>query len=121
MTEDDAKRAAGSLAWSIVKEQLGATTLLELTRDKMLPLLQRTHRLEKSLRPGKFNGQEYEPPLDQVYSRTRLGLTWGTSVEYANRVSQKRPIWPDSIDPWLDEALEAGINAVVNRIREVLT
>lgn len=120
MSEDEAKREAAKLAWAYVKRHLGAQTLLELTASKMLPLLQKTGRLASSLAPGDFDGKDYDPPPEQVYRRSNSGLTWGSGVEYASRVSEKRPLWADSIDPWIDDALEAGINATVDLIREEL-
>lgn len=118
--EEEAKRRAAQIAWEYVKDELGASTILEYARDRIIPLLQKTGRLEKSLRPGNFSGEEYQPPAEQVYRRSQRSLTWGTSVEYASRVSEKRPLWPDNIDVWIKRALDSGINAVVKKLKDVL-
>lgn len=120
MSEGEAAREASKIAWSYVKKRLGATTILEYAKGQAVLLLQRSGRLEKSLRPGLFSGEKYIAPTDQVCRIDQKGLTWGTSVEYASRVSEKRPLWPDNIDPWIVRALNAGIDAVIKKLKEAL-
>lgn len=119
MSNADAAREAAKLAWSVVKKS-GATTILEYAKDRTILLLQRSGRLEKSLRPGSISGSAYSPPDNQVYRRDKNSLTWGTAVEYANRVSKKRPLWPANIDVWIRRAIDAGVTAIINKLKESL-
>lgn len=120
MSGREAEESAAQQAWNYVKKHLGATTILDFASRQTVLLLQKSGRLEKSLSPGTFSGKRYEPPPEQVFRIDQTSLTWGTSVEYANRVSKKRPIWPDELDPWLSRALEAGIEAVIAVVKSAL-
>lgn len=119
-TEAEAKTHAAAIAWNYVKKELGATTILAFAKDQILLLLQRSGSLEKSLRPGSFSGEKYNPPDGQIFKIEKSGLTWGSSIEYASRVDKKRPLWPKNIDPWITRAINSGIEAVVIRIKNAL-
>jgi hypothetical protein len=119
MSEDAAMRQAAILAWSVLKSR-GATTILDYAKNRTVLLLQRSGRLEKSLRPGSISGDLYSPPDGQVFRRDKNSLTWGTAVEYANRVSVKRPLWPKNIDVWIRRGIDAGVLAIIKKLKESL-
>lgn len=120
MSGKEAASLAAEKAWAYVKNQMGATTILAYAKNRIIPLLQKSGRLEQSLKPGTIIGNEYHPPDDQIYTLDKNELTWGTRVEYASRVDKKRPLWPKEIDPWITRAVEAGIDAIIQRLKEVL-
>lgn len=119
MDDAEATESAAKAAWNYVKAH-GATTILEYAKDRAVLLLQRSGRLERSLRPGTLLYGIYEPPDDQVFRVDQKGLTLGSSVEYASSVDKKRPLWPDHIDPWIASAVEAGIQAVIEKLKSIL-
>lgn len=120
MGEKESLSAAAAMAWDHVKKAMGAKTILDYAKGRILLLLQRSGELEKSLRPGNFTGDKYDPPENQISRIEKNGLTWGTSIPYANRVSKKRPLWPKKIDPWITHGVEAGIIAVVKKLKDIL-
>jgi len=120
LSESEARETAAASAWKYVKDKLGAKTILDYTSRQTVLLLQRSGRLEKSLRPGEISGERYSPPPEQVYHKDQTSLTWGTKVEYATDVDKKRPLWPQNIDPWIKRALDAGIESVIKKLTEVL-
>lgn len=120
MTGPEASAEAAKVAWNYVKSKMGATTILAYASNRTLLLLQRSGRLETSLRPGEFSGEKYSPPIDQVFTIDQKGLTWGSAVEYASKVSVKRPLWPESIDVWLKRALDFAISAVIKKVASIV-
>lgn len=116
----EATSAAAAIAWDHVKKTMGAKTILAYAKDRIMLLLQKSGRLEKSLRPGTLSGEKYNPPPEQVSRLDKSELTWGTGVEYASRVHTKRPFWPKNIDPWITRAVEAGIQSVIKKLKDIL-
>lgn len=119
MDEAEASQLAAKMAWSTVKRH-GAQTLLELTKHLQAPLLNKTGALLASLTPGIYSGGIYHPPEHQIYRRTPSELTYGTDIPYAARVAEKRPLWPVDIQPWIDRAVEFGLQAVLHHVTTVL-
>jgi hypothetical protein len=125
MDEDDARGIAAAKAWNTVKD-MGAWTLIGTLGVKQMPLLNRTGRLEESLVPnplssGGFGAGQYEPAnADQIFRIASGSLEIGTKVEYAEAVSVKRPIWPRRIGPWMEQAVEAGRDAIFTHLRIVI-
>lgn len=120
MDESQASSIAAACAWDYVKKIHGAKTIIDYAKDRIIPLLQRSGSLEKSLRPGNMFGEKYNPPQNQVSRIEKNSLTWGTKIPYASRVDKKRPLWPKKIDPWITRAVEAGIQAVIKKLKDIL-
>lgn len=123
--------AAGA-AWEFVKDHMNAITLIGELGGKQIPLMIDTHRLVDSLEPAPLNANGSYTPLnpDQIVSGGNPSghtvsvqnptLTLGTRVPYAEHAHKLRPLWPGNISIWMDKATEAGRDAVVTRLTEVL-
>ncbi len=94
---------AASIAWSILKGA-GAKTKLATLGSRDVPILILTSRLERSLRPGKVISGEYIPSQEQSFDIRGDRLTVGTTVPYSEKLSQERPIFPDDLTPWIQQA-----------------
>lgn len=120
--EEEARKVAAATAWRTVKEELGAVPIIDLVRNKRVPILVQSHRLESSLRPGSLNEDSgyQKANWEQVFSY-RLGeVRIGTRVDYAGFLDKKRKLWPDNISPWMVKALEAGRDAFVKKLVKIL-
>lgn len=96
-------KEAAQIAWAILKKN-GAQTRIGLLGKRDVPIHILTHRLERSLRPGKVVGGEYIPTPEQFYEINGNSLTIGTRVPYADRLSQERPLFPNDLTPWINRA-----------------
>lgn len=121
MPDDAALKLAGQLAWTRMKNQ-GAITKIGTLGERDLLLLRITDNLYASLSPGKFNPESGYSKVSrkQIFIISRGKLTIGTNVPYANMVSAKRPIWPEDISRWLDEAVDFAMDAVMSKIQTVI-
>lgn len=119
--DETAKAIAAGLAWNRVKA-MGAITLIGTIGPRQVPLLNRTGRLQESLVPNSLDSRGvYEPyNEDQIFRLNEGNLEIGTKVEYAEAVSQKRPIWPRRMGPWMDRALGAGRDAFFRHLQLVI-
>lgn len=97
------KQDAAKIAWGIVK-QAGAKTRIALLGDRPVSLLVLTHRLEMSLRPGTVASGRYIPRADQYFEIENNRLVVGTTVPYADKLSEIRPIMPNDITAWIRDA-----------------
>lgn len=121
MTERDARAIAAASAWNWVKDHMGAETLLSLTRGMLLPILNRTGTLQRSLFPAPLVRGSYRPiDPNQVYRPAPGSLEIGTRVPYTLAVDRARPVWPKRISLWLARAVQAGRDAVLEYLPEVL-
>jgi hypothetical protein len=117
-----ARVLAGQIAWTRLKKE-GALTMWDtLGHRKLLILRSQKDVLFKSFTPGKFDPSTgyKKGNKNQVFIVNRGKVTIGTSVPHANYVSLRRPLWPSNIDEWLSRATEAGRDAVIARLEEVL-
>lgn len=110
-----ARDIAAGTAWNALKAA-GALTRASLAKQVFTPIMIDTGRLVGSLAPSKGSGSYYRPSKDQVYETPPGELVLGTKVEYAEKASEERPIWPDNIDPWVDEAVDKGLDAIMEKI-----
>lgn len=120
MGEDAAKALAGQIAWTKIKEQ-GGKTKLEVLGSRDVPIMRVTDRLIKSISPGDFTktGGYRKRNRDQVFELQKGTLTIGTKVPYADKHDKTRPVWPNNIELWINRAIEAGRDAVMNRLQEI--
>jgi hypothetical protein len=110
-TPDKVKNRAARYAWQAIAT--ATTTLINV----------RTHRLEKSLRPGKLSQYSYVPPSEQIFEVSRKGLTLGTEVPYAPHVHKKRPILPNQeamVERILPQALAFATSKVHSQLAQDL-
>ncbi len=122
MTDREAKSLAGQVAWTRLKEQ-GAETMWNVLGNRQgLLILRKSDRLMESLHPGRFdpNIGYYKYNKDQVYVLSRGKIEIGTYVEYAQAVSEQRPIWPDEMGSWIDRAVSYGRDAIMNKVANIL-
>jgi hypothetical protein len=114
------KNIAGGNTWEYFKA-LGYPTLIGLTTNMTLPLMNRTGTLQKSLFPWPLSGGLYVPiDQNQVVRMTPGKLTIGTKLKYAGAADELRPLWPRDISVWLDRANGAGRDAVYEHLPLVI-
>lgn len=114
-----AEEYAGKVAWTVIKRE-GGETLIDVLGDRQLQMMVVTGRLEKSLRPGRLTTRKYFPRPEQWYEVDDTGLVLGSDVEYADQLTDKRPIIPKDLGIWLDEAIEKGVEALTDLIQKEL-
>lgn len=113
-----AKAEAGKLAWAILKSR-GAKTKLDILGSRKLPIGIDTHRLEKSIRPGRLISWDvYSPPEDQRVKFHRGSIDYTLKVPYALKFHSTRPIWPSNtrLQPWLRKASHEGLKSLMSVI-----
>lgn len=115
-----ARDIAAGAAWNHVKA-LGAPTRASVAKQVFFPAMIHSGRLAASLSPSKGMGAQYRAKKDQVYEFTGANIVLGTKVEYADSVSEERPLWPENIDKWVDEASQKGMEAIMGRIAELIS
>lgn len=117
--DGDKEHAAGS-TWDYFKAK-GVPTLLGLTHNLKLPILNQTGTLQKSLFPTPLSGGLYVP-IDkfQIFRPSSGKLTIGTSRPDITSIHEVRPLWPKSIGPWLVKAVSKGRDAIFKEIPNVL-
>ena len=107
--------------------KLRPATIARRPGHKPLPILIVTHRLERSLRPGRIAPSgEYKPPgesgSDQIFEETRGGLVLGSADpkaffhHYGTRRMVARPLWPQAarLNAWLADAVKGATLALVD-------
>jgi hypothetical protein len=114
--------SAGS-AWNFVKERLGAMPLIDILREKKIPLLAESGDLLQSLAPAEISadGQYRRTNYKQIFRVSKGALTVGTAVPHATAVDRVRPLWPKDISVWMDRAVGAGQSAILSRLSAVLS
>lgn len=137
MDEGAASARAGQAAWSVLKAE-GARTKLEVLGSRFVQIGKDTGRLAASLSPGiedpgnfPLDGTAPPPetvsnskPGDRILVTTDPGkVIVGTAVEYAERFSAKRPLWPSGgalPAAWEEELSRVCGSAVSEAIVRVL-
>lgn len=105
--ETEPEKKAASIAWNVVKG-MGARTIKGLPRDTQINI--RTGRLLAATYPGSVANNRYYPPKDQgVEVRPRSVRITFKRIPYAKEVDKVRPIVPDDISKWREEAHEVAI------------
>lgn len=113
------KAEAAKIAWNRVKNELGATTLLELTKSLDARINYETGRLAASLEPTSPTAP-YQPGPEQKYERQGPRILIGSLVPYAKYYRYGRRLWAEDITPWKNKAYKAGQKAVANHLLELL-
>lgn len=107
MGENEAKEEAAKRAWEKVK-LLGAETKIGLGRITDINI--RTGALVAATYPGTVSNNRYYPPKNQVVDvRPRGGVKIRFTLPYVKEVDKVRPIVPDDISPWIQEAHDIAI------------
>lgn len=110
--EANASQDAARLAWNILKKKFGATTLIALAQDAVVPVMKETGTLLASIDPSSKKDKFIIARPGEL----RLGSTVPHTIAF-----RRRPLWPANYKPWLDRAVAAGKEAVQKRLVEVLT
>jgi hypothetical protein len=108
----DADVSAAKLAWNILKKA-GAQTLLMMAEKAVVPILDDTGALLESMAPG-------DPMPANQYREVGPGdIRIGSTLPQA-QAFRARPFWPRNMGPWMTRAIEAGREAIRERLIEVL-
>ena len=111
MDEGEAKKIAAGHAWERVKAA-GGETKIGLLGGRKVPIMVSSHRLERSLRPGRLTKYSYTPyNKDQKVIVSLNSVTVRSAVPYAKE-HKKRPPIPDDLGEWRERAVEKGQQAV---------
>lgn len=107
MGENEAKEEAAKRAWEKVK-LLGAETKIGLGRITDINI--RTGALVAATYPGSVANNRYYPPKNQIVEvRPRGSVKIRFALPYAKEVDKVRPIIPEDISPWIQEAHDVAI------------
>ena len=118
--ENEAKKLAGQIAWTRLKQE-GADTKIRALGNRKLLILRDTDKLYRSFLPGKLTARSYRKyNRDQIYVVEKGKITIGTKVEYASEVFEDRPLWHGDIGPWIKKASRAGISRITLYLKETL-
>ena len=114
------KRLSAKFAWGYFKAH-GYPTLLGLTSDLTIPILDKTGVLKRSLFPAPLSAGVYFPiDPNQIYRYSGGRLTIGTKVPYAEYVDMRRKLWPEDTSAWEARAATQARNAIFEYFPEVL-
>jgi len=119
----EANRISAGSAWNFVKGYMGAVPLIDLLRDKKIPLLAESGELLNSLAPAPLagDGQYRRSGPRQIFRVSKGALTIGTGVTHAEAVDRVRQLWPKDISVWMERAVDAGQTALMLRLSAVLS
>lgn len=117
MGEQAAKIQAAKIAWGIMKSR-GARTKLDVYGGRKVKMLIVSHRLEKSLRPGRVSGGSYRGPAEQVFQISPSLVILGSKVPYAAHQHRTRRLWPPvrKMLPWITQAAADATDEIVEAI-----
>ena len=115
MSTPEAKSRAAQIAWGVLKKS-GAETKIDVLGKRKVPILVVSGRLERSLKPGRAATQSYVPPPDQIYNLETSQLEIGTSVPYAAKQHETRPLWPGNVSNWISESLAFAVEKFSRRV-----
>lgn len=114
------RKVAGGSTWEHFKA-MGYPTLIGLTRDMKLPLLNKTGTLQRSLFPSPLSGGIYVPlDTNQIFRPGNGKLQIGTKRPGVTAIDKTRPIWPKNVSKWISKANGAGRDAVYDFLPSVL-
>lgn len=107
MGENEAKEEAAKRAWEKVKS-LGADTKIGLGRITDINV--RTGALVAATYPGTVSNNRYYPPKNQkIDIRPRGAIKIVFTLPYVREVDRVRPIIPEDISKWIEEAHDVAI------------
>ena len=104
--DKEAKKKAAEKAWSILKAR-GARTYIGLGRITDTNI--RTGVLVAATKPGTVANNRYYPPKNQVVTINPRSIKVRFNIPYIKKVDAVRPVVPDNIDKWVQEAHEVAI------------
>lgn len=81
-----------------------------------VPILIDTKRLIKSLTPGRVSESGYSASKEQIYKTASRSFEIGTEVPYSGMQHKERPLWPDDMGPWHQEALIKARDVLAKKI-----
>lgn len=113
----DAKKQAAEKAWGLIKKK-GARTKIGLGRITDTNI--RYGRLVAATRPGSVANNRYYPPKNQKVEIRPRSIKISFTIPYIKNVDRVRPVVPDNIEPWIQEAHEIAIieaKAIYDRIQ----
>jgi len=116
MGEGPARAQAAKVAWGIIKSKYGGKTKLSEFGDRDVPILIRSGRLLRSLKPGKMSSNRYYPVKDQIYNLKGGRLQLGTKVPYAAKQNEERLIWGKE-DVFISMAIEKAQKRLVKELK----
>jgi hypothetical protein len=107
-----------SLAPATIKRRLSPKYLNKFPLSAKLWIMRLSDRLFQSLEAGFLSpgGFYYPPNADQLFEIRGAGLSLGTRVPYANAQHVARPLWPEKMQPWLDECADIAISYVMEQV-----
>ncbi len=76
-----------------------------------------TDAMVDSFLAGLLSGTQYFPPKNQGVELRGNLIKIFSRVEYAPYQAARRPFWPDDISPWINEAITAGIEALITKLK----
>lgn len=105
---DEAKTKAAEYAWAVLKGQ-GAITRIGTLADRDVPIMKDTLQLYDACCPGRMNGEEYQPPKNQLVEITQRTIRIYIDVPYAADAMLVRPVFlPEKgIGIAIEKALES--------------
>lgn len=107
----EAKQGAAKLAWAILKSR-GAQTRLEVLGGRVVLINVDTGALLASFDPTPGEGP-YTARDNQLFELNGGSAELGSNIPYADDVDSLRSLIPDNAEEWVDEAIEAGLDAMV--------
>ena len=97
---------------STKKRRLAPSLLSRFPLSAQLYILRVSDTLYDSLKPGSIAGSQYRPAKNQLYELTTRALELGTTVNYAEYVNRRRPLWPARIARWIQSAISEALGVV---------
>lgn len=118
--EDSTKELAAGSTWEYFKAK-GYPTLIGLTQNLKLPILNRTGALQRSLFPAPLRGGIYIPlDANQIFEMSPGKLVVGTKRPGVEYIAGKRPLWKKKPSLWISRALDEGRKALWNYFPQLL-
>jgi hypothetical protein len=118
--DNESKKVAGASTWEHFKA-LGYPTLIGLTQNMKLPILNKTGALQRSLFPAPLKAGIYVPiDKNQIFRSEKGRLVLGTKRPGITNIDKQRPLWPKNISKWIDKATAAGRDAVYEALPNII-
>jgi hypothetical protein len=115
MSGGDAASLAAKVAWTKLK-QMGAQTKKDTLGNRKVYIMRDTERLMNSLEPSSASPYGYRPRKEQLFKVNANTISIGSLVPYERYHRNTRPVLPDNITPWVQQAGEVAMNAVMDHI-----
>lgn len=115
MKGPEAKSYAARIAWTQLKK-LGAMTKLDKLGSRNVKIMRLTDKLFDSLEPSQINRNGYRTRRNQLVVKSKGSVRLGTKVKYAKFHNKTRPVIPEDINKWVEEATKFALNEVNQHI-----